>query len=150
MSDNKRNFDDFFDKVIKSAKDLGETIVEKTGEFAKESGLQDLKDYYPIHQWPPTNLYKTDNGFLVFEFSLSGYTQEDVIIDFDNENMYLSVKRNLIFSTGAEEKYLRRGVRFKDIQKQKYYLPETRFSRENYEHTMENGLLRLIFKEISI
>lgn len=144
----KFDFERIVDGVINTAKNIGETITQKSGEFIKDSGLQDLKDYYPFYNWPPVNLYLSEDKSLIFEFGLPGFIKSDINIDFEDDYMIFSAKLSNIYSTGGENRYFKKKVKLGDIDKQKYYVPKERFNREEFDVKMKNGLLRLVFPPI--
>lgn len=150
MSD-KDEFDlgKMMDSFLGTAKNITENIAQKSGEFMKDSGLQDLKDYYPFYSWPPLNLYSTEDDCLIFEFGLPGFVKEDVSISFDEDYMYFSAKLSNIYSTGDKIRSFKKKLKLSDIEKQKYYVPKDKFSRDDYKMTMENGLLRVVFSPLT-
>lgn len=150
MSD-KDDFD--FGKMVNdfvgTAKNIGEKIIKKGEVFVKDSGIQDLKDYYPFYSWPPLNLYVSEDSSLIFEFGLAGFVKSDVEIRFDGDYMIMNATLSNIYSTGANERVFKSKLKLKDIADQKYYVPEEKFDRKNYSAHMKNGLLRVIFSPIS-
>lgn len=144
----KFDFEKMMDSVINTAKNIGETITQKSGEFIKDSGLQDLKDYYPFYSWPPMNLYLSHDKCLIFEFGLPGFVKTDIDIDFEDDYMVFSASLSNIYSTGGDNKYFKKKVKLGDIQKQKYYVPKDKFNRDDYDLKMKNGLLRIVFSPI--
>ncbi len=150
MSD-KDDFDfgKLMDNFLGSAKNLTENIAQKGGEFIKDSGLQDLKDYYPFYSWPPLNLYTTEDYSLIFEFGLPGFVENDITITFEDEYMIFSAKLSNLYSTGSTVRSFKKKLKLSDIEKQKYYVPGDKFSRDDFKMTMDNGLLRVVFNSLT-
>lgn len=146
----KFDFEKMMDSVISTAKNIGETITQKSGEFIKESGLQDLKDYYPLYNWPPVNLYQSEDESLIFEFGLPGFIKSDISIEFEEDYMLFSGSLSNKYSTGGVNKYFKKKLKLGDIDKQKYYVPKEKFDRSNYTTSMKNGLLRVVFPPIPV
>ncbi len=149
MSENK-DFDvgKMVDGFLDKAKSLSENIAQKGEELMKESGLQDLKDYYPFYSWPPLNLYTSDDDSLIFEFGLAGFVQEDIIITFEGDYMLFNATLSNIYSVGEKGRSFKKKLKLSDIKNQKYYIPKDKFDRDEYRFEMENGLLRLIFSPL--
>ncbi|QEN04823.1 Hsp20/alpha crystallin family protein [Thiospirochaeta perfilievii] len=146
----KKNFDfnKLVDGVIDTAKSITETVIEKSGNFAKDSGIKDLKDYYPFYSWPPLNLYTCDDNSLIYEFGLPGFVKDDISILFEDDYMIFSATLSHIYSTGDETRSFKSKLKLGDIKPQKYYLPDDVYDRKNFSMSMKNGLLRLVFKAI--
>lgn len=144
MSD-KSDFNLFMDRFIDGARNITDNLVEKGGEFAKESGLKDFKDYYPFYSWPPLNLYVVQDNSLVFEFGLPGFIKDDVSIAFEDDYLLFSATASNGFSRDSIIRSFKKKLKLRDIKQQKYYLPEDSFDRKNYSMYMKNGLLRVVF-----
>lgn len=144
----KFDFEKIVDGVINTAKNIGETIVEKSGEFIKDSGLQDLKDYYPFYNNPPLNLYLSEDKSLIFEFGLPGFIKSDINIEFEDDYMIFSAVLSNLYSTGGDNRYFKKKVKLGNIEKQKYYVPAERFNREECDIKMKNGLLRVVIPAV--
>lgn len=150
MEDKKDfDFNKIIDNFIDGAKHVTDTLAVKGGEFVKDSGLKDLKDYYPFYSWPPLNLYNSEDNSLIFEFGLPGFIKDDIQIEFDGDYMLFSATLSNIYSTGDVVRSYKKKLKLGDIKTQKYFVPEIRFDRKNYTMHMKNGLLRVVlpFKE---
>lgn len=149
MGDKKNlNLNKLIDNLIDGTKNIADTIVEKSGDFVKESGLKDMKDYYTLYTWPPLNLYTTLDNSLIFEFGLPGFVKDDVKIDFEGDYMLFSAQLSNIYSTGDSVRFFKKKLKLSDIKVQKYYLPIDEYERKNYTIHMKNGLLRVVFQRI--
>ncbi len=142
------DFNKLIDGFIDTAKNITENIASKGSEFVKDSGIQDLKDYYPFYSWPPLNLYNSSDDCLIFEFGLPGFVKDDISIEFDGDYMLFSAKLSNIYSTGSTTRSFKSKLKLSDIVNQKYYLPLDKYNRKNYSIHMKNGLLRLVFNPV--
>ena len=125
--DNKFNFNRIMDGLLDNAKSIADTLSEKSSEFIKESGLKDLKDYYPFYSWPPLNLYSCVDESLIFEFGLPGFIKDDVTISFDEDYMLFSAVLTNKYSTGSAVRSFKKKLKLEDIAQQKYFLPADKF-----------------------
>lgn len=139
------DFNGLIDGFIDTAKNITGNIVDKGGEFVKESGIQDLKDYYPFYSWPPLNLYTSNTEDLIFEFGLPGFIKDDITITFEKDYMLFSSILSNKYSTGETTRSFKSKLKLTDIVNQKYYLPEDKYDRKTFSMHMKNGLLRLVF-----
>lgn len=142
------DFNKLIDGFIDTAKNITENIASKGSEFVKESGMQDLKDYYPFYSWPPLNLYTSSDECIIFEFGLPGFVKDDINIEFDEDFMLFSARLSNIYSTGSTTRSFKSKLKLSDISNQKYYLPLDKYNRKNYSMHMKNGLLRLVFNPV--
>ncbi|MGL1893763.1 MAG: hypothetical protein OCD02_19155 [Spirochaetaceae bacterium] len=149
MSDkNDFQFGKMVENFIGTAKNITENIVQKGEEFIKDSGIQELKDYYPFYSWPPLNLYVSEDSCLIFEFGLSGFIRSDITIGFEDDYMVINAKLSNLYSTGSNERTFKNKLKLKDIVNQKYFVPEDKFDRKKYSVHMKNGLMRIVFSPI--
>lgn len=147
---NNDNFNKIMDKFIDTAKNITYNLVEKGGEFVKDSGMQDLKDYYPFYSWPPLNLYTSEDNSLIFEFGLPGFIKDDIKIEFEDDNMIFQAILSNLYSTGDNNHYFKKKLKLNDIVNQKYFVPADKYDRKNYSMHMKNGLLRLVFNSVEV
>ncbi len=145
---NDFDFGSLMDGFLDTAKNITENIAQKSNEFIKDSGLQDLKDYYPFYSWPPINLFTSEDNSLIFEFGLAGFVKEDITIRFEDEYMIFSARLSNKYSTGSNIRSFKKKLKLSDIEDQKYYVPEDKFDRSNYTFEMDNGLLRIVFTSL--
>ena len=145
----KNDFENLFSDIIDSTQKATESIASKCKEFIKDSGLDELKDYYPFYNWPPLNLYMSDDNCLIFEFGLSGFVKDDVNIAFEDDYMLFSTTLSNIYSTGDKIRTFKNKLKISDIGQQKYFVPKDRYDRKNYSMHMKNGLLRLVFTPLA-
>ncbi|OQY38024.1 MAG: hypothetical protein B6229_07040 [Spirochaetaceae bacterium 4572_7] len=139
------DFGKLLDDFMDTAKNLGSNIAQKGSEIIKDSGLQDMKDFYPLYTWPPVNLYTLKDNSLVYEFGLPGFVEDDINITFDGDKMIFNAVLSNLYSSGDNVKYYKKKLHLKDIKNQKYFVPEDRYDRDGFTQTMSYGLLRLVF-----
>lgn len=144
---NKKDFDfnKLVDNILDGTKNITDSLMLKGGEFVKDSGLKDIKDYYSFYTWPPLNLYSAEDESLIFEFGLPGFVKDDIVIDFEDDFLLFSATLSNLYSTGDNIRSYKKKLKLADIKIQKYFLPQDKYNRKNYSMHMKNGLLRLIF-----
>ena len=101
-------------------------------------------DYYPAYSYPPANVYITKDKTLVFEFALSGFTEEQINLEFRGEYMVLSATLPEDRKDPEDVKYFKRRLKFKNIAEQKYYAPGDKFDREKVSARYKNGVLTVM------
>ncbi|MCL2382278.1 MAG: Hsp20/alpha crystallin family protein [Treponema sp.] len=105
-------------------------------------------DYYPSYSYPPMNAYMTADRSLVFEFALAGFDEKDLSLSFQGDYMAFSaaIPRN-----GSPDdapppqavRYFKRRLKMKDIEKQKYYVPQDKYAQDKVKAVFRNGILRV-------
>lgn len=116
--------------------------MEKNFPF-HEKGFGEGMDYYPSYAYPPMNVYLTQDKSLVFELALAGFRQEDLDLKFQGDSMIFSAKAPQADSTEGL-KYLKKRLKLKEIEPQRYYVPEDKFDRNQVSAQFKNGLLRIV------
>jgi len=113
-------------------------------------------DFYPNYSYPPMNVFMTEDRSLVFEFALAGFEEKDISLSFQGDYMVFSA---LIPSTATprtaspsqaeavspEENihYLKRRLKMKSIEKQKYFVPLDKYAQDKVKAVFRNGILRV-------
>ncbi|MDR2313991.1 MAG: Hsp20/alpha crystallin family protein [Spirochaetaceae bacterium] len=103
-------------------------------------------DYYPGFSYPPMNVFLTGDKSLIFEFALAGFDEKNIDLSFQGDYMIFSAR---IENERAEQEtpehthYLKRRLKFKDIDMQKYYVPLDKYAQENVKAVFKNGILRV-------
>jgi len=158
----------FFDDVFEAAKDFGEKFKDFSPNFAShkmaedsnggpegwgcgsakgdtwfEAHAEDNTDYYPNFSYPPMNIYLTPARDIVFEFALAGFDEKNINLTFQGDYMVFSARID------AEEpvegqRYIKRRLKMKDIDKQKYYVPADKFDQTKVKAVFKNGILRVV------
>ncbi|MCL2759039.1 MAG: Hsp20/alpha crystallin family protein [Treponema sp.] len=103
-------------------------------------------DFYPNYSYPPMNVFMTEDRSLVFEFALAGFDEKDINLSFQGDYMVFSAK---IESEAGEQpleennRYLKRRLKLKDIEKQKYFVPLDKYAQDKVKAVYKNGILRV-------
>ncbi|MDR2553549.1 MAG: Hsp20/alpha crystallin family protein [Treponema sp.] len=103
-------------------------------------------DYYPGFSYPPMNVYLTEDRSLNFEFALAGFEESNISLAFQGDYMIFSARIGEEGrSAGGEDQvhYLKRRLKLKDIDKQKYYVPLDKYAQEDVKAVFRNGILRI-------
>ena len=98
-------------------------------------------DYYPRYSYPPANVYLTQDREMVLEFALAGFAEADIDLQFRGDYLILNAKAPERDDDPVEVRYFKRKLKLKDIENQKYYVPEDKFDREKVKASFKNGLL---------
>jgi HSP20 family protein len=152
MKGNKIYFDlgSLFDDIFEAAKTFSENVTkdftfdEKNGPF--NSFNDENVDYYPNYCYPPMNLYMNKERTMVFEFALAGFEEGDISLSFQGDYMSFSATMSEKEAEPAEEglRYLKRRLKMKDIDKQKYFVPADKFDQSKVKAIFRNGILKVI------
>ncbi len=134
------------DEIFEAALDVGDAF--KNGFTAQCGGdrpffqWDDRVDYYPSYNYPPANIYLTKDRELVFEFALAGFDEKDLSLSFRGDYMIFSAKPSADRSeTDEGVRYFKRRLKFKAIDEQKYYVPESKFDHDNSKAVYRSGIL---------
>jgi HSP20 family molecular chaperone IbpA len=102
-------------------------------------------DYYPNYSYPPMNIYMSDDRSLGFEFALAGFDEKDISLSFQGDYMVFSAAIPVAEPPVMEEKlrYLKRRLKMKDIEKQKYFVPLDKYAQEKVKAVFKNGILKV-------
>ena len=132
------------DEIFDAAQNLGNAFKDGfacTGNFCWDEKV----DFYPAYSYPPANVFITKDKHLVFEFALSGFNKEDISLLFQGDYMVLSVKApgDAGKDRSQDVRFFKRRFKLKDIKEQKYYVPASRFDRNQVAAVYRNGLLTI-------
>jgi HSP20 family molecular chaperone IbpA len=108
-------------------------------------------DYYPNYSYPPMNIYMSEDRSLGFEFALAGFDEGDISLSFQGDYMVFSATIPPASTSDApgvlrgEEnlRYLKRRLKMKDIEKQKYFVPLDKYAQEKVKAVFKNGILKI-------
>ena len=112
-------------------------------------------DYYPGFSYPPMNVFLTEDKSLNFEFALAGFDEKNISLSFSGDYMIFSaaIENSGVHEgvNGEEAKmgrmgnvhYLKRRLKLKDIEKQKYYVPADKYAQEKVLAVFKNGILKV-------
>ena len=112
----QKNFDNF--KSSQQKGDGSNTDFEHKGPFwgARDEGV----DFYPAYSYPPMNVWMGRDRQMVFEFALAGFSEKNINLSFQGDYMIFSAKSD-VQDSDEDRRYFKRRLKFKDIERQKYY-----------------------------
>ncbi len=140
------------DEVFEAAKDFGEKMNEEFGKgpFGSggpkpwfDMGQDENCDYYPAYSYPPMNIFLAQDRSIVFEFALAGFDERDISLTFQGDYMVFAARIGLGAVPEEGVRYIKRRLKLKDIEKQKYYVPADKFDQEKVKAVFKNGILRV-------
>jgi len=132
------------DEIFEATRNLGSSFGgEARGGKAEDFfRWNDQTDYYPSYSYPPMNVYLTREKEMVLEFALAGFREKDVDIQFQGDYMVFSAKSPEM-TPEENVRYFKRRLKFKEIDNQRYFVPEDKFERENTKAVFKNGILKV-------
>ncbi len=134
------------DEIFEATKSFGDAFGghQEARNRAEEFFRRDENvDYYPSYSYPPMNLYLTQEKELVFEFALAGFREDDIELEFQGDYMIFSAKAPNM-EPEEDVKYFKRRLKFKEIENQRYYVPEDKFDRGSVNAVFKNGILKVV------
>jgi HSP20 family molecular chaperone IbpA len=142
------NFDlnRIMDEIFTAAEDFRDAFKDgfkKNFFYGPNTNWDENVDFYPAYSFPPANIYITPEKNMVFEFALSGFDENTINLEFKGDYMILSAKITESNKEPDNAKYFKKRLKFKDIEENKYYVPESKFNREKVNAVFKNGLLRV-------
>ena len=145
--DNKFPFMDlnkFLDEVFGQVDSFSEKFqseMEKT--FHDRAPWVEGLDFYPAYAYPPMNVYLTTEKDLVIEMALAGFQQEDLELQFVGDYLLFSARPQVV-EESEDLRYLKRRLKLKPVEQQKYYVPADKFDQTKVTAAFKNGLLRIM------
>ncbi|MDR2210782.1 MAG: Hsp20/alpha crystallin family protein [Spirochaetaceae bacterium] len=141
-------FDELFNAADEFRSELHKNFSEFSGGCAgSDPGryFNENTDYYPGFSYPPMNVFLTGDKSLIFEFALAGFDERNIYLSFQGDYMIFSARIENEREAEAPENihYLKRRLKFKDIDMQKYYVPLDKYAQENVRAVFKNGILRV-------
>ncbi|MFQ3619707.1 MAG: Hsp20/alpha crystallin family protein [Spirochaetales bacterium] len=135
------------DEIFETAEKVGSAFQDRfdlneIGERIK-SKWDENTDYYPTYPYPPTNAYMKPDKTLVFEFALAGFQEDQIHLFFKGDYLILSAKVAPEFLPQDNIRYFKHRLKLKDIEEQKYFVPEDKFDRDNVKAVFRKGILRV-------
>lgn len=132
------------DEIFEATRNLGNSFSGE--EYAKKAEdyfrWNDKTDYYPSYSYPPMNVYLTKEKEMVFEFALAGFREDDIKIEFQGDYMVFSAESPEL-EPDEDVRYFKRRLKFKEIENQRYFVPEDKFDREATKAVFKNGVLKV-------
>jgi HSP20 family molecular chaperone IbpA len=161
MMKNQRNYLDLgaiFDEIFGAAEDFRDEFQRNFkgfegrhfghDPFVKYS-FDENTDYYPAYSYPPMNAFMSADKSLTFEFALAGFDEKNISLSFQGDYMVFSARLGDadgepgIDGPDADVHYFKRRLKFRDIEKQKYFVPQDKYAQENVKAVFRNGILRV-------
>ena len=137
-------FDELFDAASQFCSNLDKNIG--CDDFGNKRFFYDENiDYYPCFSYPPMNIYLTEDKSLNFEFALAGFDEKKIELSFSGDYMIFSarIEDPADNNNTPNVHYLKRRLKLKDIEKQKYYVPMDKYDREKVRAVFKNGILKV-------
>jgi len=138
------------DEIFDAAKNLGEEFQDKFGPGGPARGpwfhgpdFDENTDWYPNFSYPPMNIFLTPDRTLVFEFAVAGFDEKDISLSFQGDYMLFSARIGIESAPEDGVRFIKRRLKLKDIEKQKYYVPADKFAQEKVKALFKNGILRV-------
>jgi len=147
--DAAQSFQDQFQRNFNRCETDGAPHGFNHGPFAfNKQFFDENTDFYPNYSYPPMNVYMTGDRTLVFEFALAGFDEKDITLSFQGDYMVFSAKMNETddaaeSSVQQNNRYFKRRLKLKDIEKQKYFVPLDKYAQEKVKAVYKNGILRV-------
>ncbi len=108
-----------------------------------ENSHDESPDYYPNYCYPPMNIYLTPERSLVFEFALAGFEEKDISLTFQGDYMVFAAAMGMGQLPEEGSRYIKRRLKLKDVDKQKYYVPADKFAQDKVKAVFHNGVLKV-------
>lgn len=140
------------DEVFEAAKDFGVKMNQEFGAPPNPDGFHkpwadaqkdEGADYYPSYSYPPMNIYLTPERSIVFEFALAGFDEKDLSLSFQGDYMVFAARIGQDDQAGEGCRFIKRRLKLKDVEKQKYYVPADKFAQEEVKAVFRNGILKV-------
>jgi len=151
--DNKFPFMDlnkFLDEVFGQVEGISEKLqseMERT--FQTRGPWTEGLDFYPAYAYPPMNVYLTPEKDLVLEMALAGFQQDDLELQFVGDYLLFSARPQVVEEPEGL-RYLKRRLKLKPVEQQKYYVPADKFDQTLVTAAFKNGLLRITVPSKSV
>ena len=147
-----------FDEIFETARDFQNEFYKNINDPRQNEGscfFNENTDYYPNYSYPPMNVCMAGDRSLIFEFALAGFEEKDISLSFQGDYMVFSALIPKTASaadsfsgagtdSGEENiRYLKRRLKMKDIEKQKYFVPLDKYAQDKVKAVFRNGILRV-------
>ncbi|MBN2738031.1 MAG: Hsp20/alpha crystallin family protein [Spirochaetales bacterium] len=143
--DLSRIMDEIFDAAQDFSDAFQDEFFKETRGFRHHFNWDENIDYYPAYSYPPANAYINKDKVLFFEFALAGFDEKAIDLEFRGDYMILTAKIREEEKENLDEvKYFKRRLKYKNIEGQKYYAPESKFDRAMVKATFKNGILKVM------
>ncbi|MDR2493812.1 MAG: Hsp20/alpha crystallin family protein [Spirochaetaceae bacterium] len=149
-----------FDQIFEAAQDFTDEFHRSFDPFNPTGRspcgrhnrpfFDETVDYYPNYSYPPMNVSMTHDKRMIFEFALAGFDEKNISLSFQGDYMIFSAR----IETEEEQpedavpearvRYFKRRLKLKDIERQKYYVPQDKYAQENVKAVFRNGILKVV------
>ena len=133
---------DFSEKMGKGWTGPGEGPETKPRTWF-DMGQDENADYYPGYSFPPMNIYLMQDRSMIFEFALAGFDEKDIVLSFQGDYMVFSARIGTAGMAEEGVRYVKRRLKLKDVEKQKYYVPADKFAQDRVKAVFKNGILKV-------
>jgi HSP20 family molecular chaperone IbpA len=151
-----------FDEIFEAARNLHDEFSRNFNGFGNEHfgrngnprwPFDENIDYYANYSYPPMNVYMMGDRSMVFEFALAGFDEKNINLSFQGDYMVFSAKsgdntpEGVAPDSGTNNdnyRYFKRRLKFKNIEKQKYFVPQDKYDQGNVKAVFKNGILRVV------
>jgi len=134
--------DEIFDAARTFGSEMRDNFGPGKGPWFGE-GQDENADWYPSYSYPPMNIYLTQDRSIVFEFALAGFSEKDITLTFQGDYMIFAARIGLDAIAEDDVRYIKRRLKLKDVEKQKYYVPADKFDQALVKAVFSNGILRI-------
>lgn len=142
------DLENFIRNAKEAVRQFGERLRENAEREAPNFGFDPFQRPGPrahegfsprFNAFPPTNVYKNQEGDLVLEFAIAGVEESTVKIGFQGDYLVLSAR--VPAANPDENRYERRSYRPRDIERQKYWVPAEDYEQAKAKAVLKSGLL---------
>lgn len=144
--DNKFPFMDlnkFLDEVFGQVEGFSEKFQSEMEKQFHHGPWSEGLDFYPSYAYPPMNVYLTAERHLVIEMALAGFSQDDLELQFVGDYLHFSARPQVV-EEAEGLRYLKRRLKLKPVEQQKYYVPADKFEQGQVTAAFKNGLLKIM------
>jgi HSP20 family protein len=132
------------DEIFDAAENFGTTFKDKFHFDPQSFQRDESMDYYPAYMYPPCNVYLKADRSLVFEFALAGFDEKNISLEFKGDYMIFSARLAEEQRPAEDVRYFKRRLKLKDVDDQRYFVPEDKFDRESVKATFKSGILKIV------
>jgi HSP20 family molecular chaperone IbpA len=131
------------DEIFAAAEDFTNAFTDRMQFMPGDKAWKWNREFYTAYNYPPANIYMTEEKVLVFEFAISGFSEKDISLQFKGDYMVFSGTLPDEMAEPAGARYFKRRLKRKSFAEQRYYVPADKFDREKVEAVYKNGILKV-------
>ena len=131
------------DEIFAAAEDFTNAFTDRMQFTPGDKTWKWNREFYTAYNYPPANIYMTEDKTLVFEFAVAGFSEADVTLQFKGDYMVFSGILPEEMQEPAGARYFKRRLKRKSFSDQRYYVPEDKFDREAVKAVYKNGILKV-------